>query len=62
MSNTLILFDQSLKDLENLNKDIAKFDINFDDFENLCREAWEDDYNQFYIDRPGKKMEKKSYL
>ena len=39
-SNMIILFQQTLKDVEHINRDIAGFDMSYDEFRRLCREAW----------------------
>ena len=54
-SNKIILFNQTLKDIEHINRDVAGYDMNYDDFKDLCRKAWEEDYNYLYIDRSKKR-------
>ena len=44
-SNIIILFQQTLKDVEHIYRDIAGFDMSNDEFKSLCREAWRDNYN-----------------
>ena len=39
-SNIIILFQQTLKDVEHIYRDIAGFDMSYDEFKSLCREAW----------------------
>ena len=39
-SNLLIFFKQTLKDVEHTYRDIAGFDMSYDEGTNLCREAW----------------------
>ena len=43
-SNIRTLFKQTILHMENTYKDIAGFDMSFDDFEHLCRQAWKDDF------------------
>ena len=50
-SNKIILFDQTLKDIENINRDIAGNDMSYDEFKELCRKSWEEGHNYLYIDR-----------
>ena len=50
-SNIIILFQQTLKDVEHIYRDIAGFDMSNDEFKSLCREAWRDPYNYFLINR-----------
>ena len=50
-SNIIILFQQILKDVEHIYRDIAGFDMSYDEFKSLCREAWRDPYNYLLINR-----------
>ena len=50
-SNIIILFQQTLKDVEHIYRDIAGFDMSIDEFKSLCREAWRDPYNYLLINR-----------
>ena len=50
-SNKFILFNQTLKDIEHIYRDVAGYDKNYDEFKDLCRESWEEDYNYLHIDR-----------
>ena len=50
-SNIIILFQQTLKDVEHIYRDIAGFDMSNDEFKSLCREAWRDNYNYLLINR-----------
>ena len=50
-SNNIILFQQTLKDVEHIYRDIAGFDMSNDEFKSLCREAWRDNYNYLIINR-----------
>ena len=54
ISNKIILFNQTLKDIEHINRDVAGYDMNSDEFKELCRKSWED-YNYLYIDRSKKR-------
>ena len=49
--NKIILFNQMLKDIEHVYRDVAGYDMNYDEFKDLCRKSWEEDYNYLYIDR-----------
>ena len=53
-SNKIILFNQTLKDIEHIYRDVAGYDMNYDEFKDLCREPWDEDYNYLYIDRSKK--------
>ena len=50
-SNIITLFQQTLKDVEHIYRDIAGFDMSNDEFKSLCREAWRDNYNYLLINR-----------
>ena len=50
-SNIIILFQQTLKDVEHIYRDIAGFDMSYDEFKGLCREAWKEKYNYLKINR-----------
>ena len=50
-SNIIIVFQQTLKDVEHIYRDIAGFDMSNDEFKSLCREAWRDNYNYLLINR-----------
>ena len=42
-SNKIILFNQTLKDIEHIYRDVAGYDMNYDEFKDLCRKSWEED-------------------
>ena len=50
-SNMIILFQQTLKDIEHIYRDIAGFDISYDDIKELCREAWKEKHNYLLLNR-----------
>ena len=50
-SNIIILFQQTMKDVEHIYRDIAGFDMSYDEFKELCREAWRERYNYLLINR-----------
>ena len=54
-SNKIILFNQTLKDIEHIYRDVAGYDMNYDEFKDLCRKSREEDYNYLYIDRSKKR-------
>ena len=62
-SNKIFLFNQTLKDFEHIYRDVAGYDMNYDEFKEICRKSWEEDYNYLYIDRSKKERSRKiSYL
>ena len=50
-SNVIILFQQTLKDVQHIYTDIAGFDMSYDELKELCREAWRERYNYLLINR-----------
>ena len=54
-SNKIILFNQTLKDIEHIYRDVAGCDMNYDEFKELCRKSWDEDYNYLCIDRSKKR-------
>ena len=54
-SNKMILFNQTLKDIEHIYRDVAGYDMNYDEFKELCRKSWGKDYNYLYNDRSKKR-------
>ena len=50
-SNISILFKQTLRDIILLFHDIAGLDMNLEELKQLCRKAWENDYDYLQIDR-----------
>ena len=61
-SNKIILFNQTLKDIEHIYRDVAGYDMNYDEFKDLCRKSWEEDYNYLYIDRSKKRDQGTYYI
>ena len=59
-SNIISLFQQTLKDVEHTNRDIASFDMSYDEFKSLCREAWNEKYNYLLKNRLEDKNGKKN--
>ena len=50
-SNINILFKQTLRGIVLLFHDIARLDIILEEWKQLCRKNWENDYDYFQIDR-----------
>ena len=44
------MFNQTLKDIEHIYRDVAGYDMSYDEFEELCRKSWDEDYNYFCFD------------
>ena len=51
-SNKIILFNQTLKNIEHTYRDIGGYDMSYDEFKQLCRKSWDEYYNNLCIDRP----------
>ena len=49
-SNKIILFKQTLRDIILIFHDIAGLDKNLEEWKQLCRKAWENDYDYLQID------------
>ena len=54
ISNKIFLFNQTLKDIENIYRDVGGHDMSYDEFKELCRKSWKEDYNYLCIDRSKK--------
>ena len=54
-SNKFILFKQTLKDIEHIYRDVAGYDMSYDEFKELCRKTWVEDYKCLCIDRSKKR-------
>ena len=49
-SDRLILFKQTLRDVQNMYYDIGAYDMNYDKFKQMCHKAWDEKYNYLCID------------
>ena len=60
ISNKQILFNQTLKDIEHIYiyRDVAGYDMSYDEFKELCRKSWEEEYKYVCFDRSNKRKEK----
>ena len=58
-SDRLILFKQTLRDVQSMYYDIGAYDMNYDEFKEMCHKAWEVKYNYLYIDMTKNKNEGK---
>ena len=54
-SDRLILFKQTLRDVQSMYYDIGAYDMNYDEFKQMCHKAWEEKYNYLCIDVTKKK-------
>ena len=58
-SDRLILFKQSLRDVQSMYHDIGAFDMIYDEFKEMCRVAWSEKFNYLCIDMTKNKNEDK---
>ena len=49
-SDRLILFKQTLRDVQSMYYDIGAYDMNYDEFKLMCHKAWGEKYNYLCID------------
>ena len=53
-SNKNILFNQTLKDIEINHRNLGFYDMDYYEFEQICRRSWEEDSKYLCIDIPKK--------
>ena len=58
-SDRLILFKQTLRDVQSMYHDIGAFDMIYDEFKEMCRVAWSEKFNYLCIDMTKNKNEGK---
>ena len=58
-SDRLILFKQTLRDVQSMYHDIGAFDMIYDEFKEMCRVAWSVKFNYLCIDKAKNKNEGK---
>ena len=56
-SDRLILFKQTLRDVQSLYYNIGAYDMNYDEFKEMCHQAWDERYNYLCIDMTKNKNE-----
>ena len=54
-SNFFILLWQTLNDVKKSCSGFSVFDLSYDDFNNYCHKAWDEDFKQLFMDRPDKR-------
>ena len=55
-SDILILFNQTLRDVQSMFYDIGAYDMKYDEFKKMCHKAWDEKFNYLCIDVTKKKM------
>ena len=58
-SDRLILFKQTLRDVQSMYYDIGAYDMKYDEFKEMCHKAWNEEYNYLCIDMTKNKNEGK---
>ena len=58
-SDRLILFKQTLRDVQSMYYDIGAYDMKYDEFKEMCHEKWDEKYNYLCIDMTKNKNEGK---
>ena len=58
-SDRLILFKQTLRDVQSMYYDIGAYDMNYDEFKEMCHKAWSERYNYLCVDMTKNKNEGK---
>ena len=58
-SDRLILFKQTLRDIQSMYYDIGAYDMNYDEFKEMCHKAWDEKFNYLCIDMTKNKNEGK---
>ena len=56
-SDRLILFKQTLRDVQSMYYDIGAYDMKYDEFKEMCHKAWDERYNYLCIDMTKNKTE-----
>ena len=58
-SDRLLLFKQTLRDVQSMYYDIGAYDMKYDEFKEMCHKAWDEKYNYLCIDITKNKNEGK---
>ena len=58
-SDRLILFKQTLRDVQSMYYDTGAYDMNHDEFKEMCRVAWSEKFNYLCFDMTKNKKEGK---
>ena len=58
-SDRLILFKQTLRDVQSMYYDIGAYDMKYDQFKEMCHKAWDERFNYLCIDMKKNKHEGK---
>ena len=58
-SDILILFKQTLRDVQSMYYDIGAYDMKYDEFKEMCHKAWDEIFNYLCIDKTKNKNDGK---
>ena len=58
-SQRLILFNQTLKDVQSMYYDIGAYEVKYDEYKEMCHKAWSEKFNYYCIDMTKNKNEGK---
>ena len=58
-SDRLILFKQTIRDVQSMYYDIGAYDMKYDEFKEMCQKSWDERYNYLCIDMTKNKNEGK---
>ena len=61
-SDRLILFKQTLRDVQSMYYDIGAYDMKDDEFKEMCHKAWDEKYNYLCIDMTKNKNNGKYHI
>ena len=56
-SDRLILFKQTLRDVQSMYYDIGAYDMNYDEFKQMCHKSWDERFNYLCIEMTKNKNE-----
>ena len=59
ISDGLILFKQTIRNVQSMYYDIGAYDMNYDEFKQMCHKAWDERFNYLCIDMTKNKNEGK---
>ena len=61
-SDRLILFKQTLRDVQSMYYDVGAYDMKYEEFKEMCHKAWDEKYNYLCIDMTKNKNEGKYHI
>ena len=61
-SDRLILFKETLRDVQSMYYDIGAYDMQYDEFKEMCHKAWDEKLNYLCIDITKNKIEGKNRI